>query len=178
MYSKTFDTIVKKSTKIEDMLSVYYKNENQLNDEFNNVDTEENILLISEVDKKVVLPYTFDSLQKYMEENRDIYDTIQDVIEKKYTKPLNYYKHSSFARFKETFKLVKEREKGSFFQAMDLAFELFSNYNLHPAVISACKNLNELDIYLSCLEDNELDAFHYFKTIFKISPTNTKAVKA
>ena len=60
---------------------------------------------------------------------------------------------------------------------MDLALELFSNYNLHPAVISACKTVNELDVYLSCLEYNELDDFHFFKTIFKISPTISKTIK-
>ena len=177
LYTNLFDSIAKKSTKIEEVLSTYqnvkpFENINEFNS-----DTEENVLLISESEKKVVLPYTLDNIKKILADNQDFYDTVQDVIDKKYTRPLSYYKHSSLARFREAFRLVKFREGGSFFKAMDLAMELFSNYHLHPAVISACKNLNELDVYLSCLEYNELDDFHFFKTIFKINPTNIKSIK-
>lgn len=177
LYTNLFDSIAKKSTKIEEVLSTYQNDKPFENiNEFNS-DTEENVLLISESEKKVVLPYTLDNIKKILADNQDFYDTVQDVIDKKYTRPLSYYKHSSLARFREAFRLVKFREGGSFFKAMDLAMELFSNYHLHPAVISACKNLNELDVYLSCLEYNELDDFHFFKTIFKINPTNIKSIK-
>lgn len=177
LYSRTFSVIVKLTTEVEAIISSYYPDKNgELKPEDDC--PKENILLISEVDKKVVLPYTMDNIMKTLEEDISSYDTIQDVIDKKYTKPLNYYKHSSLARFKEAFKLVRERQNGTFFEALDLALELFSNYNLHPAVISACKDLNELDIYLSCLEYNELDDFHFFKTIFKINPSSIKAIKA
>lgn len=176
LYNRTFSVIVKLTTEVEATLSSYYQDKNE--DTKNDEDCpKENVLLISEVDKKVVLPYTIDNIMQTLEEDISAYDTIQDVIDKKYTKPLNYYKHSSLARFKEAFKLVKERQKGTFFEAIDLALELFSNYNLHPAVISACKDLNELDVYLSCLEYNELDDFHFFKTIFKINPTAVKPLK-
>lgn len=177
LYSNIFDSVVRKATKIEETLSTYYNTEPIEKPEGDNIIAEENVLLISEIDKKVILPYTLENIQKTLEENQNFYDTMQDVIDKKYTRPLSYYKHSSFARFKEAFKLVKYREGGSFFEAMDLAMELFSNYHLHPAVISACKNLNELDVYLSCLEYNELDDFHFFKTIFKMNPINIKAIK-
>lgn len=176
LYTRTFSVIVKLTTEVENIMSSYYKDKNE---ELKPEDDypEENILLISEVDKKVVLPYTIDNIMEALEEDISSYDTIQDVIDKKYTKPLNYYKHSSLARFKEAFKLVRERQRGTFFEALDLALELFTNYNLHPAVISACKDLNELDVYLSCLEYNELDDFHFFKTIFKINPTSIKPLK-
>ena len=178
LYSRTFSVVVKLTTEVEATLSSYYqdkKSEETVSED--EQCPEENVLLISEVDKKVVLPYTLDNIVKALEEDISAYDTVQDVIEKEYTRPLNYYKHSSFARFKEAFKLVRERQKGTFFEALDLALELFSNYNLHPAVISACKDLNELDVYLSCLEYNELDDFHFFKTIFKVNPTSIKPLK-
>ena len=85
-----------------------------------------------------------------------------------YTKPISYYKFSPVSRFKETFKLVKEREKGSTFKALSLAFELLGNYNLHPAVITACNSLDELDIYLACLDDNTLEDFHFFNVKYEI----------
>ena len=50
--------------------------------------------------------------------------------------------------------------------------------NLHPAIISACKTLEELDIYLDCLEDNELEKFSCFKIIYKSLPTLHKNNKA
>lgn len=174
IYTNIFEDVIKKVTKIESVISDFYQKDN---DSSQNEESNENVLLISEVDNKVVLPYTLENIQKSLEKNEEEYNTVQDVISKEYTKPLSYYKHSSFARFREAFKLVREREGGTFFQAMDLALELFSNYNLHPAVISACKTVNELDVYLSCLEYNELDDFHFFKTIFKINPTITKAIK-
>lgn len=173
LYVKLFDKIVKNTNALEN----YLKNCPTSKKDVGNVVEEvssENTLLISEIDDKVVLPYTLKELNEILSNNPDKYKTISDVINNIYTKPLKYYHNSSLSRFKEAFKLVKEREKGTFMQALDLAFELFSNYNLHPAVISACKNLNELDVYLSCLEYNELNDFHFFKTIFKMHPLAVK----
>ena len=44
------------------------------------------------------------------------------------------------------------------------------NYKLNPIIISACRNLDELDIYLDCLEENELDDFTCFEIRFEVSP--------
>lgn len=131
----------------------------------------ENSLVISEVLGKVILPYTKREIEDILKKLSGKYVSAEDVIERVYTLPLKYYKASSVARFKEAYKLIKEKEHGSTKEALDLAFELFSNYNLHPAIITACKNINELDIYLSCLEYNELDDFHFFKIIFHSLPT-------
>ena len=65
-------------------------------------------------------------------------------------------------------------DKGTLLQAVDLATELFFNYNLHPAIITACKNSNELDVYLSCLEYNELEDFTSFKIVFQGLPAVSK----
>lgn len=179
LYSKLFDDVVKTTTELERFLSEHnkIKKETVETEKTESNISEENTLIISEVDNKVVLPYTMDELNNILKANPDKYETIKDVIDRVYTIPIKYYKNSSIMRFKEAFKLVREREHGTFSQALDLAMELFSNYNLHPAVITACKNLNELDVYLSCLEYNELDDFHFFKTIFKMHPVSVKTAK-
>ena len=131
---------------------------------------EENTLIISEKEKKVILPYTIDELNNLLQANQDKYSSLDDIVEKEFTKPLQYYKNSSLARFKEAFKLVKERDHGSLKHAIDLGLELLFNYSLHPAIITACKNVDELDVYLSCLEYDELEDFSAFKIIFDVAP--------
>lgn len=128
----------------------------------------ENTLIISENHQKVILPYNISTVKDILLKNSKRYNCIEDVIEKLYTKPISYYKFSPISRFKEAFKLVKEREKGSTFKALNLAFELLGNYNLHPAIITACNSLDELDIYLACLDDNTLEDFHFFDIKFEI----------
>lgn len=125
-------------------------------------------LIISDSQKKVILPYDINTVKEILSKNDKIYNSIEDVIDKLYTKPISYYKLSPIARFKEAYKLVKEKEKGSRFKALSLAFELFGNYSLHPAIITACSSLDELDIYLACLEDNTLDDFHFFDIKYEI----------
>lgn len=43
--------------------------------------------------------------------------------------------------------------------------------NLHPAIIAACRNLEELDFYLDCLEGNNLKDFNAFEIRFEYAPT-------
>lgn len=127
-------------------------------------------LKVSEKTGKVYLPYLVEDLKKILEENPDKYSCLKDLINKKYIIPLNYYKNSTYARFKEAYKLIREREKGSIQQALNLAFELLLNYNLDPAIISACKNQDELDVYLDCLEDNEIEEFYCFDIVYEVMP--------
>jgi len=134
----------------------------------------ENTLIISELDQKVILPYTIKELEEILEENYSKYHSIEEIIDKFYTRPLKQYRHSATSRFKEAYKLIRKKENGTISEALDLGMELFSNYSLHPAIISACKNINELDIYLSCLEYNELDDFNFFKIIFNVTPSTKK----
>lgn len=138
----------------------------------------ENTLVVSEKNDKVILPYTLEELDEKLKSEANKYKNIDEIIDKEYTRPLQYYKNSALARFKEAFKLVKERSHGSFKHAIDLAFELAFCYNLHPAVISACKNVDELDVYLSCLEYDELEDFKFFKIIFDVLPKLSKKDKS
>ena len=134
----------------------------------------EKTLIISEEQKKVILPYTINEVKDILINNNSIYTSLQDVIDKVYTKPIGYYRFSAIARFREAYKLVKEKENGSKTKALELAFELLLNYNLHPAIISACKNIDELDIYLDYLENNETNKFDLFQVVFEIAPIVVK----
>ena len=129
----------------------------------------ENTLIISEAKNKVFLPYTIEKIQSYIAKNKTM--TIQDVIDTVYTVPLDNYKNSVISRFTEAFRLIRLKEHGSIKQALDLAFELAFNFKLHPAIITACSNINELDIYLACMEYEELDTFRFFNVVFEVAPT-------
>ena len=141
--------------------------ENNLEDNFT--------LVISEEDGKVYLPYTKADVKENMTQNKG--KKISELIEENYILPLDRFKNSMKARFREGYKLMHEREGKSRKSAFFLGLELMFESNLHPAIISACKNLEELDIYLDCLEDNELEKFSCFKIIYKSLPVLTKKGK-
>ena len=134
-----------------------------------------NTLVISEEDGKVYLPYTKEEVKNEVLQNRGT--KISDVIEQNYILPLDKYKNSMRARFREGYNLMYKREGKSKRSAILLGIELMFETNLHPAIISACKTLEELDIYLDCLEDNELEKFSCFKIIYKSLPTLHKKAK-
>lgn len=134
-----------------------------------------NTLVISEEDGKVYLPYTKEEVKNEVLQNRGT--KISDVIEQNYILPLDKYKNSMRARFREGYNLMYKREGKSKKSAILLGIELMFETNLHPAIISACKTLEELDIYLDCLEDNELEKFSCFKIIYKSLPTLHKKAK-
>lgn len=132
----------------------------------------ENMLVISSIQNKVILPFTIQKIQKILSED-STYSSINDVIEKLYTKPLDNYKFPAISRFREAYLLIRNKEKKSKTRAILFASELFANYNLHPAIITACENQEQLDIYLSCLEDNKLSEFSFFDVKFEIPPSNS-----
>ena len=125
-------------------------------------------LIISEEDGKVYLPYTKAEIKNEILEHKGT--KISDLIEEKYICSLDKYKNAIRARFREGYNLMYKKEGKSRRSAVLLGIELMFETNLHPAIISACKNLEELDIYLDCLEDNELEKFSCFKIIYKSLP--------
>ena len=127
-------------------------------------------LIISDEDSKVYLPYTSEEVLKKFEVNPTKYDSITDLIEKEYILPNTLFKHPVRARFREAYKLMRLKEHSSFVAALELAIELMFESHLNPAIITACKSLQELDIYLDCLDDNELDKFKCFKIVYKTLP--------
>ena len=130
----------------------------------------ENTLVISELQGKIILPYKISEVNEILFNNNEKYSSIDDVIEKLYTLPIKEYRFPALARFREAYKLMTEKEHKSKTKALSLATELFTNYNLHPAIITACKSLDELDIYLACLDDNSLDDFPFFEIKYEVHP--------
>ena len=136
-----------------------------------------NTLIISELRKEVVLPYNLEGIKLYYQNNLNKYSSIEQVVKENYTYPISHFKPFAVSRFREAYKLIKKRENGSRLNALSLAFEMFVNYNVHPAIIASCKNVDELDIYLSCLDDNQLDEFNKFKIRYEIPPATVKSGK-
>lgn len=143
---------------------------NGLNSDLETKICDNNTLLISEIQNKVLLPFSVSELEKELAENRH-YANLQDIIDTKYTIPLDKYKNAALARFKEAYNLMRKKEKASITSSLDLALELTFSNLLNPAIITACKNLDELDIYLDYLSSNELDKFDIFEIKYEMLPT-------
>ena len=165
-----FEEILKKdkdTNKEENQETFSYISSDELDSSFI-----ENMLVISSIQNKVILPFTIQKIHKILSED-STYSSINEVIEKLYTKPLDNYKFPAISRFREAYLLIRNKEKKSKTRAILFASELFANYNLHPAIITACENQEQLDIYLSCLEDNKLSDFSFFDIKFEIPPSNS-----
>ena len=126
-------------------------------------------LLISEEKNKTFLPYTIKELCAKYDSSK--YSSIEDFINAEYTISNDYFKFPIYSRFKEGYKLVREKEHGSIQKAINLGIELMFNSKLNPSIITACKNLNELNIYLDCLEENELNKFMCFDIKYEVAPS-------
>ena len=129
-----------------------------------------NILLISEKDQKAYLPYKDDEIEKIYSNSNKKYNSIQEIIKERYVLPLDRFQNAPISRFRETINLMVNKEKKCIFKAIDLAIELMFNFKLNPIIIAACSNLDELDIYLDCLEENQLFDFKCFEIKFEVTP--------
>lgn len=128
----------------------------------------EKTLIVSEKKNNVILPYSTEDLEEYFSTNPEKYSSIQDIIDKEYTISLSRYKNQAFSRFKEAYNLAKHKSNLSVVQALAIANECFLNTNLDPTIITACKNIEELEIYLGCLEENKLEDFNCFKIVYDL----------
>ena len=130
-----------------------------------------NTLIIYEKDNKVFLPYTVSEIQSYMEKYPKEYKSLEYVINKEFILPLDYYtKHPSLARFREAYSLIRDREAKSVFDALKYALNIMFKYDLNPAIISACKTEEALNLYIECLENKDLSKFNLFKIEFRLNP--------
>ena len=127
-------------------------------------------LLISEIQNKVILPYTAEEIRAAIDDETNYYKSAEEVIQSRFTRPLSYYRDLHVSRFKEAVKLLTERDEFSKLDGYNLGLEMFSKRYLHPAIISACKNLDELNVYLDCLDKNELDDFKIFEIKYELFP--------
>ncbi len=135
--------------------------------------TENKVLIISEKENKVYLPYKKAELNEFMAQYPTSYFSYKNVIEKEFIRPLNYFMaNQNFARFRETYALYRDREASTTFEALKKAISLTFKTNLNPAIIAACKTKKQLNDYLLCLDENKLDEFSDFKIIYDINPQN------
>lgn len=134
-------------------------------------------LIISEEDNQVILPYKLAEVERQYKKNKKKYSSVKDLIQNEYIIPTENFKNPIKSRFREAYQLIKKKEHGHLKEAIELGFELMFQSNLNPAVIAACKNLKELDIYLDCLDDNELDKFSCFNIVYNMPPTKSRGKK-
>ncbi len=129
------------------------------------------ILLISEDDRKVFLPYTAEEIEEYLRNYPDKYSDEYDVIRNVFILPLGYFNNFFYAtRFREAYALYKDREGYPSIPAIASAFKIMSIKNLHPAIIAACKNEKILKDYLHHLEIGDLENFTYFEINYRMNP--------
>ncbi len=131
-------------------------------------------LLISEKQGKVILPYKAEEVLRIFNNEKSKYSSVEEVIEDKFTRNFSDFKIQFASRYAETMKLARDRENFSFMDAITIATEMMKKRFLHPAIISACRTLNELDVYLDCLDKNELEDFKIFKVNYELYPMVVK----
>lgn len=139
--------------------------------DFGSVKENNNVLLVSEISKKVYLPYSKSEVLEYLKKYPKQYKSFEDVVKQEFINPIDFYvKHPVLARFRETYSLIRDREAKSVIEAFKFAMDVMFNYNLTPAVIAACKSQAHLENYLDCLSRNKLDEFKDFEINFEITP--------
>lgn len=159
----------KETTITQDNVISQESNNTIPSDDNNNEIKDNRILTISETQNKVFLPYYVEDLEKKMKNSK--YQNLQQIIDSEYIVPLSKYKNAIISRFKEAFNLMRTKEHASISDSLSLALELTFNSLLNPAIISACRTLDELDIYLDCLNSGELDKFNIFEIKYEVLPT-------
>ena len=134
-------------------------------------------LLISEIQNKVILPYTGQEVKDVLDNKDNEYQTEQEVVDNLFTRPLSDFDNACSARFREAYRLVTERENYSKIDGIRLGIELFGKRYLHPAIIAACRTVDELDVYLDCLSKNELNDFKIFDIKYELHPMVVKQIR-
>ena len=130
-----------------------------------------NTLRISEIDKKIYLPYTVEEVKEVLNDSGK-YNSEQEVVENHFTIPTSTYMNFFTGRYKEVVSLIgrtPDCEVGKMF-----ALGQMFNTKVHPAIIRSCKTMNEYYYYLKCLENNNLEDFKVFDIKFEVPPAQVK----
>ena len=125
-------------------------------------DSEERVLFISYKENYAILPYSTQDLERYFSDNPEKYSSLQDIIDKEYTISLENYTSSIYD---ECISVAKKSPDYNTLKAIKFANNAKRIENANPLVIKACRNLDEVEKYLDCLENNTLDSFDLFKII-------------
>lgn len=165
----------KKKKKLISIQDTIKKEEKRIDVELEPYDN--NTLVVSEKEQKAYLPFFYSKVKEIYQNSKNIYETLQDVVDNLYVIPLDKFKNSAISRFRESFYLVRNKENGSVSKAIDLGLELMFKYELSPIIIAGCRNLEELDIYLDCLEENEVQDFPCFEIKFEVMPQLSRNLK-
>ena len=165
--------------KVKKAPKVIEEDDDENDEDDNSIDLmkDNDTLIISEEDNQVILPYKLSEVERQFKKNKKKYSSVKDLIQNEYIIPTENFKNPVKSRFREAYQLIKKKEHGHLKEAIELGFELMFQSNLNPAVIAACKNLKELDIYLDCLDDNELDKFSCFNIVYNVPPTRKGKTK-
>lgn len=128
---------------------------------------ENDTLLISEKQEKIFLPYTLQDLSNFISTSEK---SIEDIIRENFIIPINKFKNPTMSRFKEAYNLAKNKSDYSMLKSFNFAVDVMFKYSLNPAIIIACKNVEELKDYLNCLKEQKLNLFKAFKIKYEINP--------
>lgn len=132
---------------------------------------ENKVLIISEKENKVYLPYKKTELKAYMSQYPTEYYSYKNVIEKEFILPLNrFMTNQKLARFRETYSLYRDREASSIFTALNQATKVSFKSNLNPAIVAACKTKKQLNNYILCLDDKKIEDFNDFEIVYDMNP--------
>lgn len=124
-------------------------------------------LVINKKSGIAILPYSISDLDELFLNDPEKYSSIQDIIDQEYTVRLKDFENSSITRYKEAFKLAKDKSNYSFSQAANFAKVFLVENEISSLIIASCKNVEELEFYIECLNNNKLNDFHYFKIVEK-----------
>ena len=131
-----------------------------------------NVLRISEIDKKIYLPYTVEEVREVLNDSGK-YSSEQEVVENHFTIPTSTYMNFFTGRYKEVVALIAKTpncEVGKMF-----AFGQMFNTKVHPAIIRSFRTMNDYYYYLKCLENNNLEDFKVFDIKYEVPPAQIKA---
>lgn len=118
--------------------------------------------------KKIILPFTVKQIENIFNLHPDKYADLQQIVDIKFTLSTALYKNVTLSKIKEVYKLMRVRNKYSLHKTLSICIEVIFNIYIFPAIITACKNFDELEIYLDCLEKDELNQYPCFKIIYDL----------
>ena len=140
-----------------------------------NLDNLEDNLELRVYEKRVELPYTKDEIKKYMELYPQSYKTVQDVILKEFIVSISIFnKHPTLSKFKEAYYLCRTKEMMTIFDSFNYAKSIMFRSDINAYIIAATKSKRQLEDYIYCVENNQLDKFKHFKITYNINPMATR----